>query len=88
MELWISLGICLACIFFIVGVHLERERILAEQQRKRIKRTEAFFNQPERICGAWVFNDGKGRGHHCVLDHDHDGDLHRSETGMGRKVAA
>lgn len=84
VQLWLATGVLMGSLFFTMGVVLERKRI----RQLDVQKAGARLTMPERICGAWVYNDGKGRAHHCVMDHDHGGDFHRSETSMGRKVAA
>lgn len=84
IQLWIAAVVLMGCFFYTMGVALERKRV----RDLEVQKAGARLTMPERICGAWVYNDGKGRAHHCVLDHDHDGDYHRSETSMGRKVSA
>jgi len=88
VQVWFAIGTCIFAANVAFGIFLERVRLNGVRVESSRKRTKAILNMPERICGAWVFNDGKGRSHHCVLDHDHAGDLHRSNTGMGRKVSA
>lgn len=84
VQLWIAGVILFACFHVSLGIYLERRKTL----ELYAQRAGARLTMPERICGAWVYNDGKGRAHHCVLDHDHGGEFHRSESSMGRKVAA
>jgi hypothetical protein len=84
LQFVIAVGITFGAFFTSFGIFLERRRVKALEAQKR----GARLSMPERICGAWVYNDGKGRSHHCVLDHDHAADIHRSESGMGRKVLA
>lgn len=84
VQLYIAVLVCFMTAIFAFGVFLERQRVRSIEAQM----IGARFTMPERICGAWVYNDGKGRAHHCVKDHDHGGELHRSESGMGRKTYA
>jgi hypothetical protein len=84
VQLWIAGVTLFSCFNVTLGIYFERRKV----RELYLQRSRARLTMPERICGAWVYNDGKGRAHHCVMDHDHGGDFHRSETSMGRKVAA
>lgn len=86
VQFVIAAAISFAAVFTSFGVFLERLKVRQEQAKKLLRRFDARRTQPTRICGAWVFNDGKGRSHHCVLHEDHAADYHRTETGMGRRV--
>jgi len=85
-QLVLSVGICFGAVFTAFGIFLERLKVAQEKKQTLIRRFAARRTEPARICGAWVFRDGQGRSHHCVLHEEHAADYHRSSTGMGRRV--
>jgi len=89
VQLVLSVGICFGAIFTALGISLERLKVRQEQVHKLVRKAEARRTMPvSRVCGEFVWRDGKRDiSHHCVLEGE-DHYIHRAANGMGRKTYA
>lgn len=88
VQILIAAFIMQAALFISFGIFLERLKMRQQQAEKMSRKTDALYNQPKRVCGEFVWHDGKNnRSHHCVLTGD-DHYIHRASNGMGRKTYA
>lgn len=89
LPLVIASIICLAAVFTMFGIFLERMKVEEQNVRIELERTRArravVETNKTRICGKHVWRDHKTDTEHvCVLKKDHSDLYCRAANGMGR----